>query len=84
MDGTLIYGLVVVFAALAILILLIYGTVAKTRWGFTFKQVKCPRCHAAQPWIRRPADAHEGIWGGYTCGQCGTKMDKWGRLRTPA
>ena len=52
------------------------------KWGINLKQVNCPSCGMTQPRIRVPRSFHEAMWGGYTCPQCGTKMDKWGRERS--
>ena len=42
----------------------------------------CPRCIAALPGLRKPADAHEALLGGWTCRNCGAKLDRSARLRT--
>ena len=62
--------------------IILYGSIAKTRWGANFSAVRCPNCQTIQPRIRLPTDAYEAMWGGATCTRCETKMDKWGRLRT--
>jgi hypothetical protein len=77
-------SIVLLFAAATIVVILVigYGTVAKTKWGINFSQLVCPKCHTPQPrGPRVPQDAYEASWGGMTCAQCGAKMDKWGRLR---
>jgi hypothetical protein len=80
MDGTIfVYG-IGLLVGLAV-VALIYGSIAKTDWGINFSPVNCPRCQTAQAFVRKPADGREAKWGGYTCSQCGTKMDKWGRVR---
>ncbi len=81
MDETSVAYLIWIVLALGVAAIL-YGTVAKTNWGINFSQVTCPTCRTPQPKVRKPADAQEVKWGGYTCAQCGTKMDKWGRVRT--
>lgn len=54
----------------------------KTKWGFNSSPAKCPTCGKEQPrGPRMPRDAYEAMWGGRTCSGCGTKMDKWGRVR---
>jgi hypothetical protein len=52
-----------------------------TKWGINFEKVYCPECKRLMPTVRRPADSYEMKWGGITCPQCGTKMDKWGNRR---
>ena len=49
--------------------------------GITFNPVKCPICHQEQPYIRKPKGLYEILWGGYTCKNCGCRMDKYGRKR---
>jgi hypothetical protein len=61
---------------------LLYGTLTKTRWGINIAGARCPRCGLAMPLSRVPTDRQEAKWGGWTCSQCGAKMDKWGRART--
>jgi hypothetical protein len=63
----------------------VYGTIAKNEWGINLRRVRCPRCAAAQRWLRWPTSGRQAMWGGHTCAHCGCEMDKWGRpLRTEA
>lgn len=68
------------FAALAVL----YGTMSRRPWGINLRPpTRCPRCQAPLPrMLRKPADARQAMWGGYTCTACGAEIDKWGALRT--
>lgn len=43
--------------------------------------VHCARCGAEQPAVRRPANAQQALWGGYTCAKCGAELDRRGRVR---
>jgi hypothetical protein len=71
---------IVVFGLLAIgLVLVIYGTVAKNRWGINFGAVSCPCCNLALPQVRKPKSFRQAMWGGYTCQNCRAEVDKWGR-----
>jgi hypothetical protein len=54
-------------------------TKAKGRWGLSTFRQNCPRCGAPLPLIRKPTSVSEGMWGGWTCPQCGCKVDKYGR-----
>jgi hypothetical protein len=65
-----------VFAAV---ILVLYGTSVRNRWGLNFKAVHCPQCETPAPGIRMPKTLREFLWGGWTCRSCGTRIDKWGR-----
>lgn len=55
---------------------------------FTFHRMSsgatCALCGAAQPAWRRPADRQQAMWGGWTCGTCGTHLDREGRPRAAA
>lgn len=62
------------------LLLVIYGTIARNRWGVNFEQVHCPRCQAPVPKQRKPRQRREVLWGGATCDTCGCEMDKWGQV----
>jgi len=60
------------------LVLVVYGTFKRNRWGVNVEQVSCPRCHAPVPRVRKPKSRREMFWGGWTCDKCGCQMDKWG------
>jgi hypothetical protein len=64
------------------LVLIIYGSIAKTDWGINFSPPKnCPKCNGKLQMVRVPKGGEEMLWGGFTCQGCGTKVDKWGRLK---
>jgi hypothetical protein len=70
----------VTFALLGIgMVFVIYGTIAKNRWGINLDPVSCPRCSTPFPQIRQPENIRQALWGGGTCAQCGAEVDKWGR-----
>jgi hypothetical protein len=58
---------------------LVYGSIAKTRWGINLRPVSCPKCGTPMPRVRVPVSGSEALWGGATCPKCGCRMDKWGR-----
>jgi hypothetical protein len=66
----------VVFAGM---MLVLYGTSVRNRWGVNVKSTRCPRCNAPPPRFRIPNSLQEFLWGGWTCRACGTRVDKWGR-----
>jgi prepilin signal peptidase PulO-like enzyme (type II secretory pathway) len=75
-----------IFAALGFLlllllglILLVYGTIVKNKFGINFHRVLCPNCGTEMPKVRAPRSVTETLWGGFTCPKCGCRMDKWGR-----
>ncbi|HEV2287374.1 MAG TPA: hypothetical protein VGR81_00310 [Candidatus Acidoferrales bacterium] len=57
----------------------IYGTLAKNRWGINPCDVSCPRCNTPLPKLRHPQSLRQEMWGGWTCPSCGVEVDKWGR-----
>jgi hypothetical protein len=61
------------------MVLVIYGTITKNRWGINTDQVFCPRCNTPLPRIRKPQTLQEALWGGGSCSACGANIDKWGR-----
>ena len=63
---------------LAGVVAVVVGTMRKGRMGINVEQVRCPRCGAEQPRVRKPANARQALWGGSTCAGCGLELDKWG------
>jgi hypothetical protein len=79
-------GLTASFASVGML-LVIWGTVKRNRWGINTGPLICPHCHHTQrlPFEpRKPTSLQQLLWGGETCSVCGTHFDNWGReLRAP-
>lgn len=50
----------------------------KELFGINLRAVHCPDCGAKQPAVRKPQNARQAMWGGWTCKECGCEMDKWG------
>jgi hypothetical protein len=38
----------------------------------------CPKCGTPVPAYRTPESWRQAIWGGWTCSNCGTEMDRYG------
>lgn len=38
----------------------------------------CPECGTPVPNARRPNSWRQALWGGWTCSECGTEMDRYG------
>ncbi len=51
---------------------------------FVRKPAKCEKCGAEQPKFRKPANASQAMWGGYTCAGCGSELNARGKLKTKA
>ena len=47
--------------------------------GTLMPRPRCPKCQALLPKARIPSNLREALWGGWTCPQCGTKIDRKGR-----
>jgi hypothetical protein len=63
-----------------LIILVVVGTSRRQgKMGINLKAVVCPTCQAPAPVLRKPANLKQMLWGGWTCAQCGTELDKWGR-----
>lgn len=61
------------------IVLVLYGTVAKNRWGINLDKITCPQCGASSSMFRKPQSIGQALWGGHTCSVCGSEVDKWGR-----
>jgi predicted RNA-binding Zn-ribbon protein involved in translation (DUF1610 family) len=48
------------------------------KMGVNLEVVACPQCGEVVPKIRKPANTKQLLWGGWTCSNCGTEMDKYG------
>lgn len=38
----------------------------------------CPECGTPVPQFRRPTSLRQALWGGWTCANCSTEMDRLG------
>jgi len=52
-------------------VLVIYGTLAKNKWGINAESDSCPRCNTALSHARRPRSLRQSMWGSWTCPNCG-------------
>ena len=48
------------------------------KWGINVKPTSCPNCNESLPLTRLPMNIQHLLWGGWTCPQCDTNIDKWG------
>ena len=77
MEVTVVAILVVL---LLVIVLVVISTIRrKGRWGINSTVKNCPNCGLTVPAIRKPATLQQTLWGGSTCLNCGTEIDKWGK-----
>lgn len=75
-----IASLIVIFSLIALsFYFLIRATNKKNAMGINIQKVVCPKCEAPLPRIRKPANMRQILFGGWTCSNCETECDKWGR-----
>jgi hypothetical protein len=55
------------------------GGLAVLLFGLLAPPKKCPECGEPAPKVRTPANRRQALWGGWTCPECGTEMDRRGR-----
>ncbi|HZB87428.1 MAG TPA: hypothetical protein VE291_02115 [Terracidiphilus sp.] len=64
-------------------LLVLWGTLVRNRWGLHFGKVNCPRCLRPIPNPGGMAGMRQVLLGGGSCAECGTIVDKWGREIMP-
>ncbi len=52
----------------------------KSKWGINLNRVNCPVCQTLQPVVRVPKSRKQMLWGGTTCPNCQTQLDKYGDI----
>jgi hypothetical protein len=55
----------------------LFGFYALTAW--TWSTPDCPTCGTRQPARRQPTSFRQLMWGGWTCANCGTEIDRHGK-----
>lgn len=68
-----------------ILVALIIGFIKRkkhynSKWGMNLKTLYCPVCKTEQRKVRVPKNIRQVLWGGCTCPNCNTEMDKFGNI----
>ncbi|HLW63238.1 MAG TPA: hypothetical protein VKY33_07525 [Flavobacterium sp.] len=48
------------------------------KFYFNFEQAKCGQCGCPQEYFRIPKNWRQFLWGGYTCPNCHSELDKFG------
>ena len=82
MQSSTLSVLILTLVGLGIIVV-IWQTMTRGRWGLGPLRANCPRCGTKLPMIRKPTSADEALWGGWTCPNCGAKVDKYGKERAP-
>ncbi len=65
------------------LLVVVSSIIGKGKFGINFQKVICPKCGSPVPTARKPANLQQALWGGWTCQQCSTEIDKWGNQINP-
>ena len=67
---------------LSIVILFLFTLIKKdskySKYGINLGKIYCPNCNLKQPFFRKPENERQKLYGGKTCENCGTEMDKYG------
>lgn len=50
------------------------------KWKINLNPTVCSKCGHHLPQIRRPKNLRQVLWGGWTCPNCGTELDKSGNI----
>lgn len=69
-DANFLYGLL---AALCILLAIAVSL------PFFKRTRRCPKCDTVLPKFRKPRNKRQRLWGGWTCPNCGTELDRKAR-----
>jgi|GEM_PF-800478 len=68
------YGII----ALVVIAFFVKQSRDKSSLGINLNRIYCPNCQTKQPFIRKPANQRQALYGGCTCRNCKTEMDKYG------
>lgn len=75
---------VVLFGCLGAVVLALWGTLERNRWGLNFGRVACPRCLRTIPNPGGLRGLRLRLLGGGACAECKTIVNKWGREIMPS
>lgn len=53
----------------------------QSNMGINLRRVVCPKCNTKQPIIRIPKNSEQAMFGGTTCPNCNTELDKYGNVK---
>jgi len=57
------------------------GVTVVTMNDLASRKLRCSSCGTPPPQFRRPKRWHQFLWGGWTCPECGSEMERHGRAR---
>jgi hypothetical protein len=82
-ESKSIFFLLLKFGFYGVILVLFIGFMRKenhnnSKWGINLKTIYCPVCKTEQKRVRIPKNIRQLFWGGCTCPNCGTEMDKFG------
>lgn len=76
-------GFVLPYACAGIAAVVLWGTFARNRWGINLGRITCPRCLRPIPNPGGLSGLQQRLFGGGTCSECKTLVDKWGHEIMP-
>jgi hypothetical protein len=77
----LVFGAEKPFAMVLPMLFGLFGFSALSLWTSTTPD--CPTCGTQQPARRKPTSLRQLMWGGWTCSNCGTEIDRHGKAINP-
>jgi len=84
-ESKSIFLLLLKFVFYGVILVLFISFVRKeklnsSKWGINLKTIYCPVCKTKQNRVRIPKNMRQLLWGGCTCPNCKTEMDKFGSI----
>ncbi|MDI1243356.1 MAG: hypothetical protein PSX80_15690 [bacterium] len=73
----------VVTVSVTVALMIVFALAAKAQADVNARG-GCPSCRTRVPRYRTPASLRQALWGGWTCENCGTEMDRHGMELTRA
>lgn len=77
---SIIVTLTTLVTLISFLVIIILMSRIKGKLGINIERVNCPRCFTEMPSLRIPTSLKQTMWGGWSCKNCGSELDKYGSL----
>ena len=74
-----IASVITALISVSVLYLLIKIWPRTGKMGINLNEVTCPKCSTVLPKTRKPQNLSQILWGGWSCSNCGCKIDKYGK-----